>query len=375
MSSRTNRPSSTFASGGRIGERVGNLFSSSASRRKRILRESLIVGDSPEMAAVVEQVEQAAETDNPVLIEGEPGTGRELVARTIHYAGPRRGADFVAVKAATIPRDLLEGELFGARAGTLRRANGGTLLLKDVDALPPGPQRGLAKVLRRREREESGELFDVRIIGATDGDLAPAVDSAVFDRELYDRLGVRIHIPPLRKRMADLPKLVKRFLTQAGEELGRACPSIHDSALDRMAKYPWPGNVAELKDVARRLVLSWKGKGTTRKPIDSALVEEVLPKVEERIPLEDMSFEELVRSKLKGFLRKVDGYPIDNLYDEVIGRVERPLLALVMEHAQGNQLRAAEILGLNRNTLRKKLAQHNLGGAAPSPGREKSGKN
>jgi two-component system nitrogen regulation response regulator GlnG len=334
-------------------------------RRRKFLSESLIVGDSPEMAKVVEQVEDAADNDAPVLIEGEPGSGRELVARTIHYAGPRRGADFVALKAATIPRELLEGELFGARGGTLRRANGGTLLVKDVDTLPPGPQRGLAKVLRRREREETGELYDVRIIGASDGDLGEAVASAVFDRELYDRLGVRIRIPPLRKRLADLPKLAKRFLTQAGEDLGVIAPRIHDGALDRMAKYPWPGNVAELKDVARRLVLGWKGQGTNakRSAIDAALVDQILPKVEERIPSEDMSFEELVRSKLKGFLRRVDGYPIDNLYDEVIGRVERPLLALVMEYAKGNQLRAAEILGLNRNTLRKKLAQHNLAGA------------
>src|SRR5215510_5146795 len=141
-------------------------------RGRTLLRESLIVGDSPEMAAVVEQVEAAAQTDAAVLIEGEPGTGRELLARTIHYAGPRRGADFVSVKATTIPRNLLDGELFGPRAGMLRRANGGTLLLKDVDALPAGSQRGLAKVLRRRERDDaSGEHFDVRIIGASDGDL------------------------------------------------------------------------------------------------------------------------------------------------------------------------------------------------------------
>jgi len=339
-------------------------------RRRKILRASLIVGESPEMEAVLEQVEQAAETDTAVLIEGEPGTGRELVARTIHYAGPRRGADFVSVKATTIPRELLEGELFGPRAVTLRRANGGTLLLKDLDALPRGPQRGLAKVLRRREREETGELFDVRIIGASGGDLGEAVASATFDRELYDRLGVRIQIPPLRKRLGDLPKLAKRFLAQAGEELGRKVPALHDSALERLAKYPWPGNVAELKDVARRIVRGWKGQGSSRRSrIDGAFVDGILPKVEERIPLEDMSFEELVRSKLRGFLRKVDGYPIDNLYDEVIARVERPLLGLVMEHAQGNQLRAAEILGLNRNTLRKKLAQHNLAGAPQKTGR------
>jgi two-component system nitrogen regulation response regulator GlnG len=325
-----------------------------ARSARKLLRDSLIVGDSAEMAEVVDQIIEAAESDSAVLIEGEPGSGRELIARTIHYAGPRRGAGFVAVKAATIPRELVEGELFGTRSGTLRRANGGTLLVKDVDALPPGPQRGLAKVLRKKD--ESGEHFDVRFIGASDGDVGEAVAAHFFDRELYDRLVTRIRVPPLRKRLADLPKLARRFLTLAGEELGRGRPAIAEAALERMARYPWPGNVAELKDVARRLVLAWKRK----EPIDAPTVDGVLPKVAERIPLEDMSFEELVRSKLRGFLRRVDGYPVENLYDDVITRVERPLLALVMDHAQGNQLRAAEILGLNRNTLRKKLAQHEL---------------
>jgi len=321
------------------------------------LRESLIVGDSPEMAEVVDLVEQAAGNDAAVLIEGEPGTGRELVARTIHYAGARHAGDFVAFKATTIPKRLLEGELFSARSGTLRRASGGTLLVKDVDALPPGPQRGLARVLKRSDHLPA----DVRVMGASDGDLSESVAAAFFDRELYERLVTRIKIPPLRRRLEDLPKLTRKFLTAAGEELGRARPRITDAALDQLGKYPWPGNVAELKDVTRRLVLAMKGQGR-RGPIDGPIVRGVLPKVAERIPMEDMSFEEVVRSKLSGFLRRVDGYPLENLYDEVISLVERPLLALVIEHAKGNQLRAAEILGLNRNTLRKKLATHALAG-------------
>jgi two-component system nitrogen regulation response regulator GlnG len=328
-----------------------------AGSRKKLA--TLIVSDSTEMSAVLDQVENAASGDQPVLIEGEPGTGRELVARTIHYTGPRRGSDFVAVKATTIPKDLLGSELFGARSLALRRANGGTLLIKDVDALPPVQQRGLARVLRRRDPEDSAETCDVRVIGASDGDLNDSVDAHFFDRDLYDRMVARIKLPPLRRRMADLPRLVNGFLEQAGKELGRARPRITDGALDRMTKYPWPGTVAELKDVCRRLVLAVSKKGR-RDPIDAPSVDGILPKVSERIPLEDMSFEELVRSKLKGFLKRVDGYAVENLYDEVIARVERPLLALVLEHAQGSQLRAAEILGLNRNTLRKKIAQHDL---------------
>jgi two-component system nitrogen regulation response regulator GlnG len=309
------------------------------------------------MGDVVNQVEEVAEDDVPVLIEGEPGSGRELVARTIHYAGPRRNAGFVAVKAANIPRALVEGELFGPQKGSLRRASGGTLLLKDVDTLPKGPQRGLAKVLRKRvtSREESGEHLDVRFIGATDGDLVQSVEADYFDRELYDRLGARrIKIPPLRRRADDIPRLVRHFLSQIGEELGRRI-AVTDRALTRLARYPWPGNVAELKDVLKRIAVKAK-----RGPIDAPEVEAVLTPLAERIPAEEMAFEEIVRNKLAGFLRRVDGYPVENLYDDVIARVEKPLLALVLEHTSGNQLKAAEILGLNRNTLRKKLADHKI---------------
>jgi two-component system, NtrC family, nitrogen regulation response regulator GlnG len=357
---------------------------------RQLVKQSLIVGDSVEMAGVISQIEDAAESDSPVLIEGEPGTGRELVARTIHYAGPRRSGDFVAVKATNIPKALLEGELFASRSSSLRRANGGTLLLKDVDTLPRGPQRGLARVLKRRDRdrdrdETSGENYDVRVIVAADGDLEQSVAADGFDRELYDRLGTRkIRIPPLRRRLSDLPRLVRYFLHQAGEESGRGKPSITDRALDRLAQYPWPGNVAELKDVARRIVLR-PGAGGRRAagasgqpgapgapgPIDCADVEAVLPQVAERIPLEDMALEEIVRAKLKGFLSRVGGYSIENLYDDVIARVERPLLALVMEHAEGNQLHASQILGMNRNTLRKKLAQHGLADTEDRPRRRR----
>ena len=322
---------------------------------RKLVRESLLFCDSAEMADVATRIEAAAECDSPVLIEGETGSGRELVARTIHYAGPRRG-DFISVKATNIPRARLEEELISTR--TLRRAHGGTLLVKDLDTLPRGPQKSLAKVLsrRRRERDDTGEALDVRVIGATDGDLEQSVVAEYFDRELYERLGAgKIRIPPLRRRLDDLPRLVKHFLSQIGEEVGRSRVNVTDRALDRLAKYPWPGNVAELKDVARRLILRLK-----RGPVDSADVEAVLPQVGERIPVEDMAFEEMVRAKLRGFLQRVDGYPVENLYDDVVSRVERPLLALVMEHAGGNQLRAAQMLGLNRNTLRKKLAQHGL---------------
>jgi two-component system nitrogen regulation response regulator GlnG len=335
---------------------------------RNAIRESLIVGESPEMADVVDHIEEVADTDVPVLIEGERGTGRERVARAIHYASARRQSVFVAVKAESIPRALLADELL-SRSGPIRRAQGGTLLLKDISTLPKGPQKGLAKVLKRRpaaEREdrrsdESGEQVDVRILAASDGDLESAVDANFFDRELYDRIGARkIRIPPLRRRLADLPRLVRHFLKEAAEDTGRAVQAVSPRALERMSHYSWPGNVAELKDVVRKLVRRVK-----RGPIDAADVDAALPAITQRIPVEDMAIEEVVRAKLREFFGRVGEYPVDNLYDDIMGRVERPLLDLVLEHTRGNQLRAAEILGMNRNTLRKKLAQHGIAETAP----------
>jgi two-component system nitrogen regulation response regulator GlnG len=324
----------------------------------RVIGEDLIVGESAEMARVVDAIVEAAEGDNPVLIEGERGTGRELVARAIHYAGPRSDADFVALKAATIPRALIEDEL-GSRG--MRRAQGGTLLLKDVAALPRSPQRHLVKVLRRRDKGADDTPvhahYDVRVIASSDDDLLPAVDADAFDRELYDRLGARrIRIPPLRRRVADIPRLAAHFVRKVADEMGRPGMTFASRATDRLQAYPWPGNVAELKDVIRRLMIR-----RARGPIEVSDVDAVMPHMHEKVPLEDLSFEELVHHKLRSFLRRVEGYGVKNLYDDVIARVERPLLELVMEQAGGNQLRAAEMLGMSRTTLRKKLSDLGLG--------------
>ncbi len=259
------------------------------------------------MSEVVEKIEDAAQIDVPVLIDGEPGSGRELIARAIHCASRRRTADFVAVRAANIPKPLIDVELFGTRSGTLRRAHGGTLLLKDVDLLPKGPQRGTAGVLGRHSRHDHG--VDVRLIGASDTDLEQSVAADYFDRALYDRLGARkISIPPLRRRAADLPQLVQHFLTLAAEEKGRGQGKgrvkITDAALERLARYPWPANVAELKDVTRRLVAIRSRAASAALEADD--VDSVLPRsvpdppppVAERVPAEEMAFEDLVRAKL-----------------------------------------------------------------------------
>lgn len=312
------------------------------------------------MKGVVEAIDELALSDAPVLLQGERGTGRELIARAIHYRSERRGENFVAVCASTIPRPLIDEELHDQRSGTLRSVSGGTLLLKDVGSLPRGPQRQLAKVLGKRANRSS---VDVRVLTAVTGDLEPAVDADTFDRDLYARLGaLKIEIPPLRRRLNDLPRLAELFVTLVCRQHGRRKMKIAPEAMDRLSEYTWPGNVAELKEVARTLVQNARKKSK----IDCGDVERALPSVS-RVPLEDMPFEELVSSKLRGFLRRVDGYPLENLYEDVIVRVERPLLQLVLEHTSGNQLAAARILGLNRNTLRKKLVDMGL---APKPAKK-----
>lgn len=339
--------------------------------QRRPQPRDFLVADSPAMRAVVESIGRFADTDQPVLICGEHGTGRELVARVLHLAGPRRAARFVAVRPTLESPDVAEPDRHGddpddgaARARrVLRAAAGGTLLIKDVVDLPAASQRTLRKAMRceKRRPDTPSEVFDVRVVGSGDQDLESAVAAKILSRELYEQMsGQRIDVPPLRERVADIPTLFERWVRHYGDEVGRDRQTVSTRAHARLVKYPWPGNVAELKSTARRLVVRVSGS-----KIEAGDVDEVLPKVAERVPLEDMAFEDMIKAKLAGFLRRMDGYEVHDLYDKVVQRVERPLLELVLQYTGGNQVKAAEILGLNRNTLRKKLAELSLEGSAP----------
>jgi len=331
--------------------------------RRTLKAKDFLVAESPAMRAVVEAVERYASSDAPVLICGEHGTGRELVARVLHQTGPRRAARFLAVRPTFEGTDVEgasgEDDTDERARRALRAAQGGTLLVKDVCDLPAPSQRTLRKALRpRRDAREhgrkadaTGEVFDVRVVGSADLDLESAVAAKILSRDLYEHLGEnRIDVPPLRERVADIPPLVEKWVTHYGQEVSRGKMTVSTRAHARLVKYPWPGNVAELKSLARRLVVRVHGSR-----IEAGDVDEVLPVVAERVPMEDLAFEEMVKSKLAGLLRRMDGYPVSDLYEKVLQRVERPLFDLVLDHTGGNQVRAAEILGLNRNTLRRKL--------------------
>jgi two-component system nitrogen regulation response regulator GlnG len=305
------------------------------------------------MVELRDRVKEAAFVDAPVLIEGERGTGRERVARLLHELGPRKHAGFVRVD----PDDeddppRVDDELV--------RAVGGTLLVKEIAHVGRGPQKRLLRAIRRTstsgKREGSGEFLDVRVVAATGVDLQRAVADELFDAELYERLGaMRIVVPSLRRRAEDVPVLLDHFGRAEARDLGLEPLSFTSRAVDKLLAYSWPGNVAELRDVVRRLCLRKR-----RGPIELSDVEAVLPPIVERVPIESLSFEEMVRAKISALLQRMEGYPMEDLYDEVISRVERPLIELVLERTGNNQLKAAEMLGLNRNTLRKKIAERQV---------------
>jgi len=329
--------------------------------RPNLKANDFLVAESAAMRAVVASVTAYADGGAPVLICGEHGTGRELVARVLHQRGPRGGGRFIAVRPTfeDVPTPAGSDDCERAR-GALRSASGGTLLVKDMSDLSAPSQRTLKRAIRGTE-----DKFDVHVVATGDADLDRAVDAAIVSRDFFELFAPRrIVVPPLRDRIDDLPILFERWIKHYSAEIGRSKPTVSNRAIMRLAEYPWPGNVAELKSIARRLVVR-----VTRTRLEAGDVDEILPVVAARVPLEDLAFEDMVKAKLAGLLARIDGYPVHDLYDKVLARVERPLFDLVLAHTGGNQLKAAEILGLNRNTLRKKLSDLGLQ-KKTRPGRE-----
>ena len=343
------------------------------SSGKKATARDLLVAESEVMREVVTAVEQMAAHDEPVLVIGEPGSGRELIGRLIHLSSRRRKRPLVAVRTGAAPKSIFVDEIEGSSNSAFHQAHGGTLLVKDVCELTRAAQRKLSRVLRAPPAGGAAAgpesiYYDVRVIATCDPGLDRAARAEVFNRVLFDRLAAStILVPPLRDRGPDIAPLAQQLVRQYARELGRSRMTISARARDRLVAYPWPGNVAELKGVARRLVVCVKGSTVQAGDVDA-----ILPSLAERVPLEQMSLEEMVRCKLAAFLRRFEGYPIAGVHEDVLARVERPLLDLVMEHTGGNQVKAAEILGLNRNTLRRKLSEHGLVKGARASDRKKS---
>jgi len=321
-----------------------------------------LVGRSPALLEVFKTIGRVSRSDVAVLITGESGTGKELIARAIHAASPRAAAPFVAVNAAAIPRDLLESELFGhergaftgaveTRPGRFREAAGGTLFLDEIGDMPIELQSKLLRVLQSGEVTAVGgrhaEAVDVRILAATHRDLENAVGQGQFREDLLYRLRVvPIAIPALRDRREDIPPLVEHFLLRYDAELTGGTHALSGPAFDALAEHDWPGNVRELENAIKRALVLASGEVLTRE--DFAFLG-----VGARGSLAKSGLEALVTAEVSATLAEGES---KDLYRELLGRVERPLIHSVLERTGWNQIRAAAVLGINRNTLRKKIS-------------------
>jgi two-component system nitrogen regulation response regulator GlnG len=307
---------------------------------------------------------RVAPTDVTVLITGESGTGKELVARAIHYNSPRVGKDFLALNCAAIPSELLESELFGhekgaftgateRKIGKFEQASGGTLFLDEIGDMPLELQAKLLRVLQEREITRTGGStsipVDVRIVAATNQKLHEKVASKEFREDLFYRLNVvPIAIPPLRERRDDISLLVDFFLERAQEELNVVARGCTKEALALLKQHDWPGNVRELENTLKRAALLSSDQLLTPNDFPGLVPEPARKESEE-------SLEALSANKLEASFAQMDVQELNNLYQMVLHQMERPLLSIILEKTRGNQVRAAQILGINRNTLRKKI--------------------
>jgi len=329
-----------------------------------------IVGRSAAMQEVYKLIGRIVTNDANVLICGESGTGKELVARAIHFKGERWRAPFVAVNCSAIPQGLLESELFGhergaftgateRRAGKFELAGNGTLFLDEVSDLPLELQPKLLRAIQEREfiRVGGSEILrlQARIIAASNQDLEAAIASRRFREDLYFRLRViPIDLPPLRARREDIPELTDFFVAKAAREMGARATAVSSEAQGILESYAWPGNVRELENCVLRAALL--APGNVIQADDIVLGRNVTrPRSETEDGVTPLS--ELISRRISDRLDELgDGEPQD-LYGWIIAQIERPLIEQILERAGGNQVRAARMLGLNRNTLRKKITE------------------
>ena len=310
------------------------------------------------------------QTDLTVMITGESGTGKELVARALHDYGKRRSGPFVAINMAAIPRDLIESELFGHEKGAFTGANtrssgrfeqaeGGTLFLDEIGDMPMEAQTRLLRVLQQGEYTTVGGRTaikaDVRIIAASNKDLRILIQQGLFREDLFFRLNVvPLRLPPLRERLEDVPDLIRHFFTQVERE-GLPAKQLDQAALDRLKRHRWPGNVRELENLARRLAALYPQETITSAVIDAELSQPAMASADDEPRSEEGLSAAVERHLASYFATFGDDLPPPGLYHRVLREIEHPLLSVTLAATRGNQIRAADLLGVNRNTLRKKI--------------------
>jgi two-component system nitrogen regulation response regulator GlnG len=330
-----------------------------------------LIGRSPAMQEIYRTIARLTTTDLTVMVNGESGTGKELVARALHDYGRRRAGPFVAINMAAIPRELIESELFGHERGAFtgahnrsqgrfEQAAAGTLFLDEIGDMPPEAQTRLLRVLQEGEFTSVGGRqpirANVRIVAATHRDLRQAIRAGHFREDLFYRLNVvPIRLPPLRERAEDIGVLARHFLDKAREG-GLPAKTLDQGAIDALRAYRWPGNVRELENLMRRLAALTPQEVITADIIAAEFAEpsDHVEQFEFHGAGEDLgaAVERHIRTLLSA---SRDGMPTRDIYDQVLAEVERPLIRLTLASTRGNQIKAAAMLGLNRNTLRKKI--------------------
>jgi two-component system nitrogen regulation response regulator GlnG len=347
-----------------------------------------LVGRSPAMQEIYRTLARLMQTDLTVMITGESGTGKELVARALHDYGKRKNGPFVAINMAAIPRDLIESELFGHEKGAFtgaasrsvgrfEQAEGGTLFLDEIGDMPMDAQTRLLRVLQQGEYTTVGGRApirtNVRIVAATNKDLRILIQQGLFREDLFFRLNVvPLRLPPLRERAEDVPDLVRHFFKLAATQ-GLPLKHVDSGALERMKRHRWPGNIRELENLVRRLAALYPQETITEQLVETELGFDAAPLNDLRpasiigggansisLPPEpdgsvlSMSVEHHLAGLFKAHGEQL---PPAGLYHRILREVEGPLISAALAATRGNQIKAAELLGLNRNTLRKKVRE------------------
>ncbi len=326
-----------------------------------------LVGRSAAMQAIYKEIGRVASKPVNVLIRGETGTGKELIARALYQHSDRANAPFIAINCAAIPETLLESELFGhergaftgaeaRRIGRFEQADHGTIFLDEIGDMTLGTQAKLLRVLQEQTLQRLGGKetisVDVRVIAATHRDLEAAMREKLFREDLYYRLNVVvINLPPLRQRREDVPELVRFFLSRHGPDLGNTTPSIHPEATDFLQAQSWPGNVRELENVMRKALLAAQGYTIS---LDHA--RRALNKGGDPAGSAQQSLGDYVDDVLAAARRE----ELTDAHARVIETAERELFARAIQLAHGNQAKAARWLGITRITMRAKLIQFGL---------------
>jgi two-component system, NtrC family, nitrogen regulation response regulator GlnG len=331
-----------------------------------------LIGRSPAMQEIYRVLARLMGTDLTVMITGESGTGKELVARALHDYGKRRSGPFVPINMAAIPRELIESELFGHEKGSFtgatargvgrfEQAQGGTLFLDEIGDMPLEAQTRLLRVLQQGEYTAVGGRTpiraDVRIIAATHRDLRQLNRQGLFREDLFYRLNVvPIRLPPLRERAEDIPALARHFFSQVHAE-GLPLKSLEPAAMERLKAHRWPGNVRELENLVRRVAALYSQETIGLDTVEAELAEAAPAPAPGDAPANEGLSGAAERHLREYFSAHKGGLPPSGLYDRVLREVERPLILLTLGATRGNQLKAAQLLGLNRNTLRKKIRE------------------